>query len=58
MDNLVSEFKDYAGNQSDIGYTVFLVAFSDQDMADFFSSNKVSNIDSAIEAADRYVGLK
>lgn len=58
MDNLVSEFKHYAGNQSDIGYTVFLVSFSDQDMADFFSSKQVSNLDSAIEAANRYVGLK
>jgi hypothetical protein len=58
MDNLVSDFKEYAGNQCDIGYTVFLAAFSDQDIADFFASNNVNNMDSAIDAANRYVGIK
>ncbi|KAB0482508.1 hypothetical protein F7Q91_03605 [Vibrio chagasii] len=51
---LVTQFKQYAKTQADIGYDVFIGAFSDSDLEEFFAERNATDIDSAIAAASRY----
>lgn len=51
---LVTQFKQYAETQADIGYDVFIGAFSDSDLEEFFAESNATDIDSAIAAASRY----
>lgn len=51
---LVTQFKQYAETQVDIGYDVFIGAFSDGDLEEFFAERNATDIEAAIQAASRY----